>query len=81
MCLYHFRFLDIRLDRKRQPKHDEALRVIQPMEDPAVEQHPSEKHCKRAVLNIVRLQTISPDTPFLRYQADQQSVLLDSDFE
>ncbi len=42
---------------------------------------PSEKHYKRAVLSIADLQMISRDIPFLRYQADQKSVLLDSDFE
>ncbi len=42
---------------------------------------PSEKHYKRAVLSIAGLQTISRYTPFLRCQADQQSVLLDSDFK
>ncbi len=42
---------------------------------------PSEKHYKRAVLSIASLQIISRDTPFLRCQADQQSVLLDSDCE
>ncbi len=81
MCLYHFRFLDLRFDRKRQPQHDEALRGIQPVEDPTVEPPPSAKHCKREILNIIGLQLISRDTPFLRWQADQQSVLLDSDFE
>ncbi len=59
----------------------EALRGIQQVEESTVEPPPSEKHCKRAVLNIVGLQMISRGTPFLRCQADQQSVLLDSDFE
>ncbi len=47
------------------------------MDDPTVEPTPSEKHCKREVLSIASLQMISHDTPFLRCQADQQSVLLD----
>ncbi len=81
MCLYHFRFLDLRFTRKSQPQHAETLRGIQPVEDPTVEPPPSEKQYKRAVLSIVSLQMISRDTPFLRCQADQQSVLLDSDFE
>ncbi len=81
MGLYHFRFLNLRFNRKRQPQHDEALRDIQPVEDPTVEPPPSEKHYKRAVLSIVGLQMISRDTPFLRCQADEQSVLLNSDFE
>ncbi len=51
------------------------------MEDPTAEPPPSEKHYKRAVLSIACLQMISRDTPFLRCQAEQQSVLLDSDFE
>ncbi len=29
MCLYHFRKLDLKFDRKRQPQHDKALRGIQ----------------------------------------------------
>ncbi len=41
----------------------------------------SEKHYKRAFLGIVGLQTVSRYTPFLRCQADQQSVLLDPDFK
>ncbi len=81
MSLYHFRFLDLIFDRKRQPQHDEALRGIQAVEDPTVEPPSSEKQYKRAVLCIVGLQIISLDTPFLRCQADQQSILLDSDFE
>ncbi len=68
-------------DRKRQPQHDEALRGIQPVEDTTVEPPPSEKHCKREILNIVGLKMISCDTPFLRCQADPQSILLNSDFE
>ncbi len=79
--LYHFRILDLKFDRKRQLQLDEALRGIQPMEDPTVEPQPSEKHCKTAVLNLVVPQLISRDIPFLQCQADQQSVLLDSDFE
>ncbi len=75
------KFLDLRINRKRQPQHDEALRGIQPVEDPTVESPLSERHYKRAVLTIVGLQMISRDTPFLRCQADQQSVLLDSDFD
>ncbi len=51
------------------------------MDDPTVEPTPSEKHSKREVLSIAGIQMISHDTPFLRCQADQQSVLLDSDFE
>ncbi len=51
------------------------------MEDPTAEPPLSETHHKRAVLSIAGLQMISRDTPFLRCQADQQSVLLDSDFE
>ncbi len=54
MRLYNFRILDLRFYRKRQPQHDEAPRDIQPVDDPTVEPPPSsEKHCKRAVLNIV----------------------------
>ncbi len=79
--VYHFRILDLRFDRKRQPQHDEALRGIQPVGDPTMEPPPSEKHGKREFLNIVGLQVISRDTLFLRCQADQQSALLDSDFE
>ncbi len=67
--------------KKGQPPHDETLRGIQPVDDPTVEPTPSKKHCKREVLNIVGLQLISRDTPFLRCQADRQSVLLGSDFE
>ncbi len=74
-------FLDLRFDRKRQPQHDEALRGIQPVEDPTAEPPPSEKDYKRAVLSIIGLQMISRDTPFLRCQAGQLYVLLDSDFE
>ncbi len=77
MCLYHFRYLDLRFDRKRQPQHDETLRGIQPVEDPTVEPPPSEKRYEREILNIVGLQMISRDTPSLRCQADQQSVILD----
>ncbi len=51
------------------------------MEDPTAELPPSEKHYKRAVLSIEGVQMISRDTPILRCQADQQSVLLDLDFE
>ncbi len=51
------------------------------VDDPTVEPTPSEKHCKGEVLNIFGIQVISRDTPFLRWQADQQYVLLDSDFE
>ncbi len=71
MCLYHFRILDLRFDRKRQPQYDDALRGIQPVEEPTMEPLPSEKRCKREILNIVGLQMISRDTPFLRCQADQ----------
>ncbi len=81
MCLYYLWFLDLRFDRKHQLQHDETLRGIQPVEDPAAEQPPSEKQYKRAALGIANLQMISRDTPFLRCQADQQSVRLDSDFE
>ncbi len=81
MRLYHLRLLDLRFGRKRQPKHDEALRGIQQVDDPTVEPIPSEKHYKREVLNIVGLQMISRDTPFFRCQADRQSVILGSDFE
>ncbi len=81
MCSYHFRILDLKFYRKRQPQYDEAPRGIQPVDNPTVESTPSEKNCKRAVLNIVTLQVIYRDTPFLRCQADRQSVLLDSDFE
>ncbi len=81
ICAYHFRILDLRFDRKRPPQHDEALRGIQPVGDPTMEQLPSEKHCRREVLNIVGLQMISRDTPFLRCQADKQPALLDLDFE
>ncbi len=73
MRLYHFRVLDLRFDRKRQPKHDKV-------DYPTMEPPPSEKHCKREAFNIVGLQMISRDTPFLRYQADRQSVILGSDF-
>ncbi len=79
MCFHHFRILDLRFVRKRQPQHDEALRCNQPAEDPTVEPPPSEKHCKREVLGIVSLQMIFRDTPFLQYQADRQSVILGSD--
>ncbi len=51
------------------------------MEDPTAEPPASEKHYKGAVLSIAGLQMISRDTPFLRCQADQQSILLDSGFE
>ncbi len=81
MRLYYLWFLDLRFDRKHQLQHDETLRGIQPVEDPMAEPPPSEKHYKRAVVSIAGLQMISRDTPFLRCQADQQSVLLDSDFE
>ncbi len=36
---------------------------------------------KNRILGIVSLQMISRNTRFLRCQADQQSILLDSDFE
>ncbi len=73
--------LDQRFDQKRHPQHDEALRGIQPVDEPTMEPLPSEKRCNRGILNIVSLQMISRDTPFLRCQADRQTVLLDSDFE
>ncbi len=41
------------------------------VDDPTVEPTPSEKHCKREVLDIIGIQVISRDTPFLRWQADQ----------
>ncbi len=81
MCLHCLWFLDLRFDRKHQLQHDETLRGIQPVEDPTAEPPPSEKQYKRAVLSITDLQMISRDTPFLRCQADQQSVHLDSGFE
>ncbi len=81
MRLYHFRILDLRFDRKRQPQHDKALQGIQQLNDPTVEPIPSEKHCKREILNIAGLQIISRDIPILRCQADQRAVLLGSDFE
>ncbi len=71
MCLYHFRILVLRFDRKRQPQHDEVLRGIKPVDELTMEPLPSERRCKRAVLNIVGLQMISRDTPFLRCQADR----------
>ncbi len=70
---FGFRIYD--LTEKNQLQHDETLRGIQPVEDPTEEPPPSEKHY------IAGLQMISRDTPFLRFQADQQFVLLDSDFE
>ncbi len=79
MCLYHFRILEQRFIRKGQPQHDEALRGIQPVDEPMMELLPSEKRCKSE--NIFGLQMISRDTPFLRCQADRQTVLLGSDFE
>ncbi len=69
MCLYHFRFLDQRFDHKHQPQYDEALRCIQPVKDRTVEPPPSEKHCKRAVLNIVGVQMISRDLAMLSWSA------------
>ncbi len=81
MCLYHFRILDLRFDRNRQPQPDEALRGIQPVDEPTMEPLPSEKRCKREIVNTVSLQVISRGTPFLRCQADRQTVLLDSDFD
>ncbi len=81
MGLYHFRILDLRFDRKRKSQHDEALRSIEPVDEPTMDSLPSEKRCKGEILNIVGLQMISRDTPFLRCQADRQTVLLDSDFE
>ncbi len=75
MCLYHFRIPDLRSDWKRYPQQDKALRGIQTVDDPTVEPTPSEKHCKREVLNIVGLQMISRDTQFLWCRADRQSVL------
>ncbi len=73
--------MDLRFDRKRQPQHDEAARGIQLVGDPTMEPPPSQKHCKREVLDIVGLQMISRDTPFLRSQTDKRSTLLNSDFE
>ncbi len=81
MGLYHFRILDLRFDRKRQSQHDEALRSIQPVDEPTMEPLPSKKRCKREIMNIVGLQMISRDTPYLRCQADRQTVLLDLDFQ
>ncbi len=75
MYLYHFRILGLIFDRKRQPQHDEALRGIQPVDEPTMEPLPSEKRCKREILNLVGLQMISRDTPFLHCQADRQTVL------
>ncbi len=74
-------FLDLRFARKHKLQHNEMLRGTQPVEDPTAGPPPSEKHYKSAVLTIARLQMISRDTPFLRCQADHQSVLLDTDFE
>ncbi len=68
MCLYQFRIMDLRFDRKHQQQHDETLRGIQPVKDPTAEPPPSKKHYKIAVLSIAGLQMISRDTPFLRYQ-------------
>ncbi len=42
---------------------------------------PDDEAYKRAVLSIAGLQMISRDNDFLQCQADQQPVLLDSDFE
>ncbi len=70
MCLHHFRILDLRFDRKRQTQHDEALRGIQPVDEPTMEPLPLEKGCKIEIVNIVSLQMISRDTPFFRCQAD-----------
>ncbi len=80
MRLHHFRILDLRFDRKRQPQHAKALQGIQQLNDPTVEPIPSEKHCKRDILNTAGLQIISRDIPFLRCEADQRPVLLGSDF-
>ncbi len=74
-----FRVLKLRYDRKGKLQHDEALRDIQPVDEPMMEPLPSEKRCKRE--NIFGLQMITRDTPFLRCQADRQTVLLGSDFE
>ncbi len=61
----------LRFDRKHQPQHDEALLGIQPVDEPTMEPLASEKCRKREILNIVGLQMISRDTPFLRCQADR----------
>ncbi len=71
----------LRFDRKHQTQNDDALLGIQPVDEPTMELLPSEKRCKREILNIVGLQMISRDTFFLRCQADRQTVLLYSDFE
>ncbi len=81
MCLYHFRILKLRFDRKGQLQHDEALRGIQPVDEPMMEPLPSKKRCKREILNMFGFQMISRDIPFLRSQADRQTVLLGSDFK
>ncbi len=62
MCLYHYRILELIFDRKRQPKHDETLRDIQPVGEPPMEPLPSEMRCKREILNIIGLQMTSGDT-------------------
>ncbi len=74
MCLHHFRILDPKFDRKRQPQQNKALRGIQPVDDPTLEPIPSEKHCQLEVLNIVSLD-FGGDTLLLRCQADWQSAL------
>ncbi len=42
-----------------------TIKCFEAVDDPTVEPTPSEKHFKREVLNIVGLQMISRDTPFL----------------
>ncbi len=81
MCFYHFQILDLIFDQNRQQQHNETLRLIQPVDETTMDPIPSEMRCKKEILNIVVLQMIAHDTPFLRCQADRQTVLLDLDFE
>ncbi len=59
MCLHHFRFLDLRFDRRRQPQHDETIQSTQPVEDPTMEPPPSEKHYKKAARKCILPHTLA----------------------